>query len=258
MAPVIRTIRRTIFKRRPLQSSELPEAEKQEIEAGRQFALHSFVTVRDHIRFAMLKDFIKGFNTWYAYAPHVEIFDDRTGGATIYPPPRPRSIKLPVPFKSQMDNWYNPTGSCNVTSIAMCLEYLKTPRRKTTGQFEDELYEYALSRGYSRWSPYDLAKIVRDYGRRDEFKVTATIEEVKNWVANGNPSVIHGYFTSFGHILVVVGYDDDGFFVHDPYGEWFESGYRTDLSGAYLHYSYRLIRRVCMPDGDFWAHFISK
>ncbi|NEN93768.1 MAG: peptidoglycan-binding protein, partial [Okeania sp. SIO3H1] len=31
-----------------------------------------------------------------------------------------------------------------------------------------------------------------------------------------------------------------------------------DLSGAYLHYSYRLIRNVCMPDGSFWVHFISK
>jgi hypothetical protein len=55
-----------------------------------------------------------------------------------------------------------------------------------------------------------------------------------------------------------VGYDEFGFIVHDPYGEWFSSGYRTDLSGSYLHYSYRLITRVCIPDGSFWVHFISK
>jgi len=55
-----------------------------------------------------------------------------------------------------------------------------------------------------------------------------------------------------------VGYDEYGFIVHDPYGEWFSSGYRTDLSGSYLNYSYLLIRRVCIPDGSFWVHFISK
>jgi len=56
----------------------------------------------------------------------------------------------------------------------------------------------------------------------------------------------------------VVGYDSEGFFIHDPYGEWFEIGYDTEASGAYLHYNYRLIRRICMPDGKFWVHFISK
>mgnify|MGYP000199931678 FL=1 len=138
----------------------------------------------------------------------------------------------------------------------MCLEYFGVTARQ--GQLEDELYEYALNKGYSRHSPYDLASIVRDYGRQDEFKANAKIEEVKDWLADGNPAVFHGYFTSFGHIIVAVGFDDAGFLAHDPYGEWFSTGYRTDLSGEYLHYSYRLIRRTCIPDGDFWVHFISR
>jgi uncharacterized protein YvpB len=257
MALTIKTLRETFFKLRPIQSSELPEAEKQQMEGGKQFELHSYVIVRDHIRFALLKDSFKGFNTWYAYAAHVQIRADGPQSPIIFPKPIPASFRLSVPYKSQLDNWYNPTGACNVTSLAMCLEYLKTPRRSRSGQFEDELYQYALNKGYSRWDPIDLAKIVRDYGRRDDYKTRATIEEVKEWIAGGNPAVIHGYFTSFGHILVAVGYDSTGFIVHDPYGEWFPSGYRMDLNGAYLHYSYGLIRRVCIPDGDFWVHFIS-
>jgi uncharacterized protein YvpB len=258
MAPILKTTRETIFKQKPLQSSTLPEAERYPVAAGTQFELHSYLVVRNHVRFALLNQSFKGLNTWYAYGQHIEIVEMEPTPRQIYPKPIPEFVKLPIPYKSQLDNWYNPTGACNVTSLAMCLEYLKTPRRISYGQFEDELYEYAINKAYSRWDPIDLAKIVRDYGRQDTFKFNGTLNEVKEWVAEGNPAVIHGYFTSFGHILVVVGYDEYGLIVHDPYGEWFPSGYRTDLSGAYLHYSYRLIRRACMPDGDFWVHFISK
>ena len=118
-------------------------------------------------------------------------------------------------------NFYNPTGACNVTSMAMCLQFIGKPRRDNVGQFEDELYEYTLNKGLNRWSPYDLAKLVVDYGAKDTFKDNAVIEEVQDWLTDGKPVVIHGYFTSFGHIMPVVGYDETGLYVNDPYGEWF-------------------------------------
>ncbi len=252
-SPIIKTIKSTVFKSKPIQSSELSDSEKQLIEEGQEFELLAYIKVRNHFRVALRSQYFNGSAIWYAYENHVEIYEN---DQRIHPPPRPRTVRLDVPYKSQLDNWYNPTGSCNVTSIAMCLEYLGvTPQY---GQLEDELYEYALNRGYSRHSPYDLARIVRDYGRRDIFKENTRVEEVQDWLVAGNPAVMHGYFTYCGHIVVAVGFDDAGFFVHDPYGEWFSTGYRTDLSGAYLHYSYRLIRRLCMPDGDFWVHFISR
>lgn len=163
-----------------------------------------------------------------------------------------------VPYKSQLDNWYNPTGSCNVTYQAMCLEYLGAERACSEEQFEDELYAYAEKAGLDRHSPSDLAQIVRDYGCQDSFSVSASIQDVKDWLDTGNPAVIHGWFTLSGHIVAVVGYDDSSLIVHEPYGEWFSWGYRTALIGAYLPYSNDLIRRTCMPDGDFWIHFISR
>ncbi len=71
----------------------------------------------------------------------------------------------------------------------------------------------------------------------------------RNWIDIGNLAVIHGWFTPSGHIVTVVGYSDTVLIVHDPYGEWFAWGYRTDLSGAYLHYSDDLICRVLH---DLW------
>ncbi len=217
--------------------------------------MQSYGIERDHVKIALAKDSFKGFNTWYAFGGHIQIIKD---GTVAFPKPRPRTVKLTIPYKSQLDNEENPTGSCNVTSLAMCLEFLGAKRKTSSGQFEDELYRYAEDHGLSRHDPHDLAMLVEAYGCRDDFRANATIEQVQNWLADGKPIVTHGYFTSFGHIVVITGFDDTGFIVHDPYGEWTSSGYRTDLSGKYLHYSYRMIKTVCIPDGSFWVHFLSK
>ncbi|MCC5899994.1 MAG: C39 family peptidase [Phormidium sp. BM_Day4_Bin.17] len=262
--PELKILQNTVFKSRPVQSSVLPENEKRSIPAGESFTLVDYEVVRDHLRIALRSvafpkrgdnGKVEDSKIWYAFRQHVEIWEEEDRQVPLQ---KPTTIRLDVPYKSQLDNWYNPMGSCNVTSIAMCLSYLGARRRSSVGQFEDELYEYMIRRGWSRHSPYDLARVVHDYGCRDTFRTNATIEEAQDWLAGGNPAVIHGYFTSFGHIIVLVGYDDRGFIVHDPYGEWFEWGYRNDLSGAFLHYSYGLIRRVCIPDGQFWVHFISR
>jgi uncharacterized protein YvpB len=255
MPTVLKVLNPTNLKRKPVQSSVLSDDQKHSLEAGKQFEVQSYAIERDHVRVAFARDSFKGFNTWYAFGGHIQLIKD---GVLVFPKPRPKTVKLAIPYKSQLDNQENPNGSCNVTSLAMCLEFLGAKRKTNVGQFEDELYKYAIGKGLSRHDPHDLAVIVEDYGCRDDFRSNATIEQVLNWLAEGKPAVIHGYFTTFGHIIVLTGFDEGGFFVHDPYGEWTSSGYRTDLSGKYLHYSYNLIRNLCIPDGSFWVHFISK
>ena len=255
--PSLRTTSTTVLKTRPLQSSELAANEVFPVEAGQSFALVNYERGhRGHCRIT-LQEPIRGNRVWYAFEGHIQLIE---GTRTLSQPQQPAaSVRLNVPFKSQLDNFYNPHGSCNVTSIAMCLEYLGVSRSNNRyRQLEDELYRHCLDRGYSRHSPQDLARVVRDYKRKDDFTVRGTIERCQDHLRGGNPCVIHGYFTSFGHIIVLVGFDDKGFIVHDPYGEWFATGYRTHLSGAYLHYSYNLIRRTCIPDGEFWVHYISR
>lgn len=254
--PILKTTKSTVFKFKPIASSSLSDSEKFSVPGGKEFSVLAYDPIRAHLRVALRNQTFGGRSMVYVWGGHAEVYE---GGQLVYPKPLPRSYRISnFPYKYQLDNWLNPTGACNVTSIAMCLEYFGVPRRTAYSQFEDELYEYALSMGYSRHNPYDLARIVKDYGAQDYFTEYAIIEDVLDWVASGKPAVIHGYFTSFGHIVVVVGYDEYGLIVHDPYGEWFSTGYRTDLSGAYLYYSYNLIRRVCIPDGNFWVHFISK
>jgi hypothetical protein len=177
------------------------------------------------------------------------------------------SVRLNVPYKSQLDNRYEPYSACNVTSFGMVFDYYDigfvhtfTGRHKQNKnkQIEDDIYEYMSEKGLNKHYPEDLAQMARDFGLKDDFTVHGTFERCKQHLSNGNLLVLHGYFTQPGHIIVGVGYDEDGLLVHDPYGEWFPRGYRTDLSGAYLHYSNELIRKTCAYDGEFWVHYLSK
>lgn len=172
------------------------------------------------------------------------------------------TVKIPVAYKSQMDNSNNPTGSCNVTSAAMCLEYygIKSPDDR---QLEDVLYEWLQANGLSRHDSNHLKQAIEHFGCRDDFTTRASISEIKTAIYNGKPVIVHGYFTSFGHIVVLVGYNATGFIVHDPYGEWHSWGYdRNDAAnqrkGEAIVYSYGLIERTCLPDGGCWAHFITR
>lgn len=252
---VLKTLKELNLKRQPLPGAQLAEDQKNPLPANKEYPITSWAPERDHIRVAFAQEKFKGYNTWYVYGESVQVFQD---GKQVWPKAVAATVDLKIPYRSQLDNQENPTGSCNVTSLAMCLEFLGTPRKESGGQFEDELYRYAERMGLSRHQPNDLARIVEAYGRRDNFRQDATISEVKAWLSDGKPIVIHGYFTSFGHIIVLRGYNAEGFIVNDPYGKWTPTGYRTDISGNGLVYSYDMITRLCIPDGSFWVHFISK
>ena len=169
----------------------------------------------------------------------------------------PKTKILSVPYFSQLNNEMNPHGSCNVTSVAMCLTYLGY-QHQHPGQLEDELYQYCLSQGLSRHSPWDLQELIGRYGYQDDFQDKAKWAEVKTWLAGGNPCIAHGWFTRSGHIVTLTGYNEKGWVVHDPYGEWFSWGYDTSVSGKNLTYSYGMMRQICGTDGDLWIHYVSK
>ncbi|HEY9752453.1 MAG TPA: C39 family peptidase [Coleofasciculaceae cyanobacterium] len=185
-----------------------------------------------------------------------------------------RSKKLGIPYLSQRDNVRNPGGSCNVTSIAMCLRWAGYDQ-PVSGQLEDVLYNYAIDNGLSRHDGYDLATLFNSFAQkarltyRDDFTTRASMGQIKRQLTNGFPVVIHGYFTRSGHIIVATGFDDDAYdgagalVVNDPWGEWHSWGYDTSInvSGKGLLYSYGMIERLCTDPGkpsSIWAHIFSK
>lgn len=241
----------TVLKQQPVESSKLTDTQKQAVKAGVSYEVQSYATSGDHVKVSFATQSFQGKNTWFVYQPHVVI---SKGDRIVVP----AEVKLKVPYKSQLDNDQDPYGTCNVTSIAMTMAYFGVKPKNPNQQLEDEFHDWIDKKGLDRHSPADLAKLVQAYGHKDRFTTKATIQDVQEWLAQGNPAIVHGYFTQSGHIICLIGYNAKGFIVNDPYGEWWESGYDTSRSGAGLTYSYSMIDRTCRSDGDFWVHFISK
>lgn len=164
------------------------------------------------------------------------------------------TVKLDVPYYSQNDNVENPSGSCNVTSMAMCLAYLHPARNYGwggNGQLEDFLYADMIRRGLSRHNPHDINRWFALNNVRSTFDGCSTSQQIRAHIDRGSPVIVHGYFTSFGHIVTVIGYDATGLIVHDPYGRY---PYGDWTSGEAVHYSNGTILATCDHDG-IWAHF---
>lgn len=83
----LKVIRDTVFKQRPIDSSQISNPQdKQEIDRGTELKVHSWLDLPNekfHLRVAFVDTFFHGKNTWYVFGPHVEL---STNGTQIYPP----------------------------------------------------------------------------------------------------------------------------------------------------------------------------
>lgn len=264
----LKVTQNTVFKQSTVNSSEVTAPYKVEVAAGQVFNLQSWATANNnHFKITLASGFLGDppRNTWYVYAPHMQFINQQPQIIPIdqpLPPTGglPSTKQLNVPHKSQLDNALNPTGACNVTSLAMVVAYFQIKGSTGVGQLEDEIYAHMEERGLVRGNPQDLSQTAYDYGLINDFTYRGSLFDIRKAIAEGRPCIIHGNFTSFGHIIVVRGFDPYGFFVNDPYGEWTSSGYRTDLSGENLHYSNALIQSKCSPEGEdyIWLHRFAK
>jgi uncharacterized protein YvpB len=259
-------IQDTFFKQYTQDSSRLKPSDRVEVLAGQSFEIHSWKTAgRSHYKVALIDETLgdPARNTWYVYSPHVRLLNSQDKPPTFDPKPStsfpgnlPRTKLLNVPHKGQLDNALNPKGACNVTCFAMAMTYFQLPGKTNAVQLEDELYRYMTANRLSRHEPEDLAKMAKAYGLRSDFTTRGTLQDMRRAISLGQPCIIHGYFTSFGHIILVKGYDERGFIVNDPFGEWTSKGYRKGNFGDGLHYSNNLIQSKCSPEGKdyLWLH----
>ena len=147
---------------------------------------------------------------------------------------------LDVPYFYQYDNAYAPSKTCQNTSIAMLLNHLGvevTPDQITAAYGKD----YAQS-------PEGLADLFNIYAARAGLAQrlvptrSGTLSGLREELDRGHPVITHGYFTSYGHVLVVTGYDQDGYYANDPAGRWSESfmggypGLRDAQVGRSIYY----------------------
>jgi uncharacterized protein YvpB len=169
-----------------------------------------------------------------------------------------------VPYFFQYNNQLHPSASCQNTSIAMILAYFGW-----TGTPDDITYAYG--KDYAQ-SPNQLAEVFNDYASRNRFpkrlvpNTSGTLSGLRAELDQGRPVITHGFFTGYGHVLVVLGYDANGYYVNDPAGSWsqvFKGGYpgSSSTAGKKIYYEKDAFERaVATYDGysftTLWYHFL--
>jgi uncharacterized protein YvpB len=173
-------------------------------------------------------------------------------------------VKLGMPYLSQLDNIYHPSGSCNATSIAMALMFLGVKQKNASEKdLGNEIF--AQMEGLAHLgipgAPPVMIEMVQRYGKSDNFEGNASDDAIKKWLSDGKPIVIHGDFTGPGHIVAVSGFNSQGFLVHDPWGKFMgtKGSYDNNASGEYNIHPYATYVAQFWHDtgGGTWTHFIS-
>jgi uncharacterized protein YvpB len=246
------TIRETTaFKKRPVSASNLSAGEQFSLPVGRIYGVSSYSIESGNIKLSLTEQFPNFGNTGYVFPGNVTM----RRGSQVFDP-LPKQIELNVPYFSQRDNPRFYWSTCNVTSIAMVMYYYGE-RSQWGGQLEDELLQWCFNR-YGEGCQTDhtvLAELIRAYGYKHSFSTTRRWSDIDNELINRRPVVIAGDFTATGHIATVIGYNSQGYILNDPWGDAL-TGY-SYTEGRRLVYPYGYMDRVCGPDGNVWAHFIS-
>lgn len=170
-----------------------------------------------------------------------------------------------VPYYYQYNNAINPSGSCQNTSLAMLLSFYKcnvTPDTIST----------AWGTSYAQ-SPAGLATVFNSYAssckisQRLKAHTDGTPEDVNALIKAGKPVIVHGYFTSYGHVLILQGYDGTSYTANDPAGKWkqtFKGGYysSTSTDGKYIKYGKDpVVQAIYTLDGytpyPIWYHEVT-
>jgi hypothetical protein len=83
--------------------------------------------------------------------------------------------------------------------------------------------------------PHRLAQVFNTIAQREGIRarlepvVYGTLEEFQRLLREGKPTIVHGYFTGYGHVLVATGYNGHSYTTNDPAGRWTER-----FMGGYL------------------------
>ncbi len=129
---------------------------------------------------------------------------------------------LSVPYFPQTDNYRDASRTCNSSSCAMCLEFLK-PGTLKGAKGDDAYIQKVFAVGDT--TNHDVqTRVLKDYGVTSEFRYNLGFSDLDRELAAGRPVVIgilhRGTLSAptGGHMVVVIGKKGEDYVVNDPYG----------------------------------------
>jgi hypothetical protein len=129
---------------------------------------------------------------------------------------------LNVPYFPQTDNYRDANRTCNSSSCAMCLEFLKPGTLK--GAKGDDAYIQKVFAIGDTTDHSVQTRVLKDYGVNSEFRYNLGFADLDRELAAGRPvaiGILHRGSLSAptgGHICVVIGKKGEDYVVNDPYG----------------------------------------
>lgn len=242
----------TVFKKRPVDANQLSATERTTLPLGRVYGVESYGLEGNHLKISLTEELPNFGNTGFVVPTSIQF----KRGDKVFDP-IPNNVELNVPYFSQRDNPRFDWSTCNVTAIAMVLYYYGV-RSKWGGQLEDELLQWCFDyAGQGSQTDHNvLSALIKAYGFKTSFGTTRKWADLRSELLNRRPVVLAGDFTASGHIITLIGYNSEGYIAQDPWGDAL-TGYR-DTEGRKLMYPYNYMNQVAGPDGNIWAHFISR
>ncbi len=248
----------TYLKKEALPAAELDKNEKVAVPVGQAYDIIWQSKEADgHIKVSLAY----GAGNWFVYAPHWSGLQ-QASPAPNPAPSKPGSKVLNVPYYSQRDNvtqgnddW---TRTCFSSSCAMLANYVKPGCIKGDDDYITKRRKFGDST-----NPNAQVACLKSLGIKARYVQNLNNADLIKQIDRGMPVPVgilhHGPAsapTGGGHWLIVIGYDDTGFIVNDPWGEIDNaSGTYPSKNGKSLHYSYRLFdtRWTVFGASDGWA-----
>lgn len=129
-----------------------------------------------------------------------------------------RDLIANVPYFFQYANTYEPGATCANTTMAMLLKYYGasyTPDQIYTEFQKKSQDEFKFDTIFNR--------LAARAGLKQRLRVhmeTGSIAEMEAELNRQRPVIIHGKFTSSGHVMLLIGNDGTSYTMNDPAGVW--------------------------------------
>ena len=239
----------TLFKKEPVPGAELKDNQKSAVEKGKQYK-GSQVVAEDGGHTQVVLPY--GLGKWWVFNGHWAELD---GEEDKPEPAGDGSIRLDVPYFNQVDNYTQAHRTCNSSSCAMCLAFLRPG--KISG--DDEYLKKLISGHFGDTTDHGAqGRLLQSYGLSSTWHTNLSFKRLEDELKAGRPVVIgilhRGSLSAptGGHMCVVIGMTAKGdFIVNDPYGSCNDGYSGAVKNGNGTIYTRAMLKARWLPEGEY-------